>query len=101
MPHDIAVLGAGLLATAVRDAVTATGHRVRATDETPYDALVVADDTSAATAAEGQAVPWFPVRLNYTRVLVGPGGLPGPPGWPTSARRRREPKRVDAPPPAA
>ncbi|MBF6131099.1 TOMM precursor leader peptide-binding protein [Nocardia brasiliensis] len=101
MPHDIAVLGAGLLATAVRDAVAATGHCVRTADETPYDALIVADDTSAATAAASPAVPWFPLRLNHTRVLVGPGGFPGRPGCPTCADRRREHNRADAPQRAA
>ncbi|MEU7143421.1 TOMM precursor leader peptide-binding protein [Nocardia sp. NPDC046473] len=100
MPHDIAVLGEGLLATAIRAALTAAGNR--RCDGRSCDALIVADDgASAVMSTDRPALPWIPVRLNHTQVLVGPAGLPGRAGCPTCAHRRREHNRADAPQRAA
>ncbi len=104
MPHDIAVHGAGLLADAVRTALESAGHRVRSTvDARQCDAVVAADDGSGTTRlATGRRVahelglPWYPMRVDDARVLIGPGGLPDTPGCPTCAQRRREHNRPDS-----
>ncbi|MFI6044161.1 TOMM precursor leader peptide-binding protein [Nocardia sp. NPDC051321] len=101
MPHDIAVLGAGLLASAVRTALAAAGNRAT-DDEQSCAALVVAEDGPGTTSSgHRHDKPWIPVQLNHTRVLVGPGHHPGTPGCPTCAHRRREHNRADAPQRAA
>ncbi|MEV6279373.1 TOMM precursor leader peptide-binding protein [Nocardia sp. NPDC051832] len=95
MPNDIAVLGTGLLADAVRMAL---GEQL-VRDFGRCTVLVVADDGSGAmesAAGRHAGLPWFPVRVDHDRVLIGPGGLPGRPGCPTCADRRREHNRPDA-----
>lgn len=99
MGYEVAVSGEGLLATAVRAALTAAGNRATG-DRQSCAALVVADD-GEDTALPTVDLPWVPLRLNHTRVLVGPGRLPGRPGCPTCAHRRREHNRADAPQRAA
>ncbi|MFE1770846.1 TOMM precursor leader peptide-binding protein [Streptomyces sp. NPDC059008] len=104
MRGDIAVVGQGLLAAAVRRSLEPT-HRVVRTiaDGARCEAVVATDDGPGVAArtkvhpyAVGERVPWLPVRVEDGRVLIGPGWLPGVPGCPTCAQRRRDRNRQDA-----
>ncbi|MFJ9619759.1 TOMM precursor leader peptide-binding protein [Streptomyces noursei] len=104
MSGDIVVIGQGLLAASVQHSLEPVHRVVRTLAGGGRCAAVVAADDGPGIAARtavhsyavGEGVPWLPVRVEAGRVLVGPAWLPGIPGCPSCAQRRREHNRRDA-----
>ncbi len=94
--ESVAVLGSGLLGAAIAQALTGTYD----VQTTPDDcaALVVAADPSGSPQRPptGHRAPWLPVDVEAGWIVLGPAILPGRPGCPTCARRRRQANRTDA-----
>ncbi|MBZ4323633.1 TOMM precursor leader peptide-binding protein [Streptomyces huiliensis] len=85
----VAVLGKGLLATAVRTALGRAGL-LAAEPHDGCSAVVTADDGwNPATEPEVPGVPWLPVRVELGTVVIGPYVVPGRPGCARCARTRR------------
>jgi ribosomal protein S12 methylthiotransferase accessory factor len=89
--EPVAVLGTGLLATAIARALADAYHVQSFLDDRV--ALVVAADTSGSI---GHRAPWLPVEVEAGWIVLGPAVLPGQPGCPTCAQRRRQANRTDA-----
>lgn len=89
-PAGLAVRGDGLLAQAVRAAVSRR-HPSAAEDSDRCAALLTVDDGwQDADRTSRPDLPWLPVRVELGNVVIGPLELPGRPGCAQCARTRRQ-----------
>lgn len=104
--EPVAVLGSGLLGSAIARALAGT-YDVQTTPDSWATLTVVADMPGSpwhpalhhdATHRDdtSRRTPWLSVGVEAGWVVLGPAVLPGRPGCPTCARRRRQANRTDA-----
>ncbi|GAA2272595.1 MULTISPECIES: TOMM precursor leader peptide-binding protein [Kitasatospora] len=89
-PAGVAVLGKGLLATAIRTAVSRTHRLVTDTDDGCTAIVTASDGWNGAVAPERPGTGWLPVRVELGNVVIGPYVAPGRAGCARCARTRRE-----------
>ncbi|MGH3827330.1 MAG: TOMM precursor leader peptide-binding protein, partial [Pseudonocardiaceae bacterium] len=92
----IAVRGSGALHAVIQSALEIRPeHRGALSVSVPAALVVVGEDTVGPDGVSPLVVPWLAVWWEPGRVLLGPARLPGVPGCPTCARRRRRGNRPD------
>ncbi|WP_260636864.1 TOMM precursor leader peptide-binding protein [Streptomyces angustmyceticus] len=86
----VAVVGKGVLASAIRAALART-HRL-VPEEDPACAAVVTAEDGWVTGTEPPRpdMPWLPVRVELGLLVIGPATVPGRAGCARCARTRRQ-----------